>query len=267
METEIKFAELGLDKTGTQSIFDHHLSPYPKQQNSKTQYITEEIFFDEKFQKSFVIVENLNTYQSQSEAVDQMIQLTQNGYQDLITSQQKLRFCFKDKNEEWSEAEFYEHLQLDSILAEKLDQLIANLIQHASGALWCDDEMQSGMYAISTLTLFDKKYIERLIEYIKSKLIHHDYEKTYPSELVFDLLDEYGWCPEILKLVIIRAIKHGGEFAEDEFRILLKKGGLNHYLQQTESFQLCMDLITMEADNVAEIIQKYSSLIQQYNNY
>ena len=122
------------------------------------------------------------------------------------------------------------------------------------------------MYAIAALTLFDKKYIHRLIEYIKSDLIHHDYEKAYPSELVYDLLDEHDWCPEILKLVITRAINHGGEFAEDEFRILLKKGGLNQYLQNPQPFQLCMDFIILESENKAFLIEKYSNLIQQFTN-
>jgi hypothetical protein len=266
LSTEIRFAELGLDRTGTESLFDNYCAPYQKQNTSAKPYITEEVFFDEKFQKSIIVVEDLNNYLSQSEALDQLIALTKNGYQDLITSNQRLLFYFRDINQEWSEAEFYEHIKIDIVLAEKLDQFMANLIQYARSALWCDDEMQTGMYAISALTLFDKKYINRLIEYIKSNLIHHDYEKAYPSELVYDLLDEYDWCPEILKLVTIRAINHGGEFAEDEFRILLKKGGLNLYLQAAESFQLCMDLIIWESENDEQVIQKYSDLIQQYTN-
>ncbi len=84
---------------------------------------------------------------------------------------------------------------------------------------------------------------------MKSNLINGDHEKLYPTELVFDCVEQYGWCDETLQLIAARTIGCESAYGIDEYRIQLKKGGLKEYLQDEKRYEFFYQCLLEEADS------------------
>lgn len=239
---EIRFAKLGLNRTGDKPLEVSSEKGF----DSKNSFISDTSYFEEDLKAATIIVEDLNEKESQAEAIDQLIFLS-NNVRDIIVNQ-RLRFSFKDMNRTVDEKTFFEIVRLDDFLAGKLAGFIQNIIDQVSNELWYNDEVQACMYAVQSLVLFDKKYINLFIDYLKSDLINGDHEKLFPTELVFDCVEQYGWSNETLELIAARTISCKSACGIDEFRIQLKKGGLKEYLQDEERLEYFYQCLLKETD-------------------
>ena len=264
---ELRFARLGLDKTGrnpltTQSVPDSTSIEYQAvHSDSSHEFILDSGYFEEDLDAATVVIGNLNDELDLMGAFEQLIKLSQKL--DELIVDDRLRFLIKDSQRVMSEKQFYESLNLTPGTSEKLAEFLKNVIDRAPGELWYDDDTQACMYALQSLVLFDRQYIGLFIQYLKSGIFNPEHEKLHPTELVFDVIDQYGWCHESLELLAVRTIVCGSDYAMDEFRIQLKKGGLKEFLQDPTQFDIFLQYLQKEAgEKKAEQVKTICDMIR-----
>lgn len=270
LNRELRFARLGLDKTGQTPLAIlpamDHMSRKALEGFSEPsdEFIRDSSFVEEDLRAATVVVGSLSDESDLIDAFDQLIEMS-HKLDDLIVDD-RLRFLFKDSQRVINEKQFYDSLTLTPEIAEKLAEFLKTVIDNAPIELWYDDETQACIHALQSLVLFDGKYIEVFIRYLKSGISHPDHEKLYPTELVFDAIAQYGWCNDTLELLAVRTIFCANRHAMDEFRIQLKKGGLKEFLQDSEQFDTFLHYLQKEAgEKETERITTICELISQYS--
>ncbi|MBT7152302.1 MAG: hypothetical protein HN945_07590 [Deltaproteobacteria bacterium] len=251
LNRELRFARLGIDKTGR-----YPLVIIPARDNTPQEYrvvdsepsrelIRDSAYFEEDLKAATVVIGSLDDESDLIDAFEQLIDRS-HKLEELIVDD-RLRFSFKDSQRVMNEKQFYESLILTPGKAEKLAEFLKNVVDNAPGELWYDDDTQACMYALQALVLFDRQYIGLFIRYLKSGIINPDHEKLFPTELVFNAVAQYGWCNDTLELLAVRTIVCGSRYAMDELRIQLKKGGLKEFLQDSEQFDYFLQYLQKEA--------------------
>ncbi|MCP4749642.1 MAG: ankyrin repeat domain-containing protein [Proteobacteria bacterium] len=268
---EIRYAKIGLSKTGEGPLEDFRQSIQYKKtvmgrlDRETGEFIRDNSYFEENPKAATVVVEDFGKNGSFDDAMEQLAELSRSP--DRLIVGDRLRFTFKDKHLEMDEKTFFERLPMTHDTAERLRIIFANIVGGVSGELWYDDEIQAGMYAMKSLVLYDKKYIADFIEYLKSGIINYENETLYPTELIFDVLEKFGWCDETLRLIVARAVNCGGRYGSDEFRLQVKKGGLREYLQNGKHFDLFHALLLQEAgEDDPEKIELLCKMVKDKEN-
>ncbi len=270
LNRELRFARLGLDKTGRNSLvilpaLDITSGEYLEDHTeSSREFIWDSGYFEEDLNAATVVVGSLTVESDLIDAFEQLIDLS-HKLDELIVDD-RLRFSFKDSQRVMNEKQFFGSLKLTPDMAEKLAEFLKNVVDKASGELWYDDDTQACMYALQSLVLFDRQYIGLFIRYLKSRISNPDHEKLYPTELVFDAIAQYGWCNDTLELLAVRTIVCASRYAMDELRIQLKKGGLNEFLQDSKQFDAFLQCLQKEAgEEETEEIKTICDMIRQHS--
>ncbi len=270
LNRELRFARLGLDKTGRNPLVilpapDNTSKEYLEVHSEPSrEFIRDSGYFEEDLNAATVVIGNLNDESDLIGAFEQLNELS-HKLDELIVDD-RLRFSFKDSQRVKNEKQFYESLSLTPDMAEKLAEFLNNVVERAPGELWYDDDTQACMYALQTLVLYDRQYIRLFIRFLKSGIINPDHEKLYPTELVFDVFAQYGWCSESLELLAVRTIVCASSYAMDEFRIQLKKGGLKEFLQDSEQLNTFLHYLQQEAgEKETEEIKTICDMINRQN--
>lgn len=269
LNSELRFARLGLDKTGRSP-----LSAVPEPGSSAMEsgeifsdsangFILDSGYMEEELKAATVVIESLNNESDLYHALEQLVDLS-HKLDELIVDD-RLRFSFRDSQRVMNEKKFYAFLTLSPGLAEKLAAFLENVFDRATCELWYDDDTQACIYPLQSLVLFDCRYIGHFIRYLKSGIANPDHEKRYPTELVFDVVAQYGWCNETLELLAVRSIFCASRYAMDELRIQLKKGGLKELLQDPEQYNRFLQYLQEEAgDEESEDLKAVCDLINRH---
>lgn len=237
----LRFARLGLTKEGQPLFFlSHPTETYEElEQSGRDGQSIQNI--KSGFHANTIQVDDLDSEKGQHTAV-QMLAEKGDSIEQYIQGKY-LRFTFQDDQSEMTEETFFEELTLTPEIAALLVQYGRKISTSVDRELWYDEEVQCGMYLFQALVLFDKTYIRDLISYLESKVVNTKEEGEYPNEIIYQLLDQYGWCDELVHLILARSISCMGPSAKAEFRFWFKKGGLKDYLSAEVNLGRFYDLL------------------------
>lgn len=113
--------------------------------------------------------------------------------------------------------------------------------------LWSSEEEHAGTHAIAALALFDKKYIQDYIDFLRSNDLDHE---VYQSDDIQELIERWGWCEEILSLAAARSFR--GQFGPDQLGEMLSDG-LEEYLMENDSLKSFAEKICKEIKSESSI--------------
>lgn len=243
---ELRFARLGLSKDGEPLFFLNHTTErYDELEKSDRDTQTIETM-KSGFHRNIIHVKDLRTENGQLEALKALVEKGEE-LEEYIQGKY-LSFTFEDDRSAMTEEEFFEELDLTPEVAQLILQYIKIISTTAGRELWYDDVVQSGMYMLQALVLFDKRYITDFIQYLESPVVNTEEEQDYPNEIIYQLLDQYGWCEAMARVILARSISCMGPCAMEEFRFWFKKGGLRVYLQEAEHLNLFYQLLEQMGD-------------------
>lgn len=259
---ELRFSRMGLGTDGQPLFFLSHTTESYEQLESSGRDAETIQKMKSGFYPNMIRVDDLYDEKCQLEALECLKKNL--DHIDTCIQGKYLNFTFEDAKRSWSEEDFFDELDMTDDIVEVLVQYVQKLIKTSKRELWYDDEVQTGMYALQALVLYDEKYIETFIEYLNSDLVNTQDEQDYPNEIIYQALDDYDWCDETVRLILARSISCMGPCAKEEFRFWFKKGGLAEYLKEEENLNRFYDLLEEES-GIAEKTDWIKTFLMEYS--
>ena len=202
----------GVDLNSEDEIIPVELEGLPEDKQIKT--ILPEKFNQkiEEMGKIVVEIENLKKENSILNALDQMINLTQ----DIGSIRQGMDFAFllRDrKGNTLDEEEFFKQAVRIRGAAEKIRQIIGNFVSYPDAdSLYINEEATALCYAVYELAMSDPEYIDTALSYLAVMDFEHD---VFCREvLIPHLIEKYGSTPYGPRLRIGVALIDDSEAAE-----------------------------------------------------
>ncbi|WP_299899077.1 hypothetical protein [uncultured Aquimarina sp.] len=117
---------------------------------------------------------------------------------------------------------------------------------------WRDSETPVGSTAASLLALYDKKYIENYINFLRTNDMDHEVDQYGDINTI---IEKYGVCEETLSLAIARACSVCGQHGSEQFEELLEdnfleyiKSNFDLFLQKLEEEYQFKEIWFMDLD-------------------